>query len=175
MAEKKGKNDSFANIAFLTATESAAGTLTFAKIDMASPMMGEKYALVIHRAESIMSNIHSQFNSTADTAYWALTVSDRLTSIQDLSQPEILFMDSLLRADFGAAASGLLVERPILHDFTSLPGGGLLVPADRLSLGVYGSGLAAALTVSMRVYYTVMPLATDQYWELIEARRVMTT
>ena len=56
-----------------------------------------------------------------------------------------------------------------------MPGGGIIVPADRLFIGIASGGAAAAQAASMRLYYTVMELAEVDYWQLIEARRVMTT
>ncbi len=175
MAAKSKAGDKFANIAHLSVTESAAGTLAFAQLAMANTLMSERFAMVIHRAEVTISNPHSQFNASGDTASYGLALSDRITNITDLSQPELLFFGQTTRIDIGTAASGFFYERPQIFDFTDLPGGGLLVPADRLYIGALGTSLVAVLTVSMRLYYTVMPLETSDYWELIEARRVMTT
>ena len=174
MPAKKTVNDAFANIAYMAVTESAANTLTFAKLEMASNLMTEKAALIIHAAE-IYLNYPSLMDTNGDTLGMAITLSDRLTTIGDLSQPEILISFGFGRYDYGAAASGLLVVRPQKMDFTSMPGGGLLVPADRLYIGVKGSGCSAAGSAIARIYYTVKLLETADYWELIEARRIMTT
>jgi len=175
MAAKSKAGDKFANIAHLQCTEGSAGTLAFAQLAMANTLMSERFAMIIHRADITISNIHSQFNASGDTASYALCLSDRVSNITDLSQPEVLFAGQVTRVDIGTAASGLFYQRPLEMDFSRLPGGGILVPADRLYLGVLGTSLVAALTVAMRIYYTVMPLDTSDYWELIEARRVMTT
>lgn len=176
MAKATGNlRDRYANIAYMFAAESAAGTLTFAQLALVSQLIGEKYALIVHRAEIRLHNVYSDFNSSGDAAKYALTVSDRITDINDLSQPEILFYGDIARVDMGTAASGMFIQRPFLRDFTDLPGEGLLVPADRLYIGVQGVGMANVLQVSMRLYYSVLQLATEDYWELIEARRVMST
>jgi len=176
MAVGKTK-DAFANIAFLTVAESAANTLTFAQLQLTTTLMSEKAALIIHRAEFNLNNINSCFDSTSDYCDLALTVSDRVTPLYDLSQPEILFFARTQRQDFGAAASGFLYDGPRIIDFTNLPGTGLIVPADRLYIGIKSTGAPGAnvQSVQMRLYYTVKSIATDEYWELIEARRVMTT
>jgi len=171
----KSTQDVFANIAYLDATESVAGTLTFAQLAMSSNLIGEKYAIIIHKAEARQHNPYSDFNSSGDVARYALTVTNSITDITDLAQPEILFYADIARVDLGAAASGLFISRPWIRDFMDLPGGGLLVPADRLYLGVQGVGLANVLRMSMRLYYSVKQLSTEDYWELIEARRVMRT
>jgi hypothetical protein len=168
------KMDKFANIAFLTVTESAGTTLTWAQLALVANLQSEKSALIIHRAEMSVGDI-AQLNSSGDYVDFGLSLSDRVTSISDLSQPEMLFWNSIRRQDIGTAATGVYIEFPIIRDFTALPGGGLLVPADRLYVGIKGTGTGAAMVVYMRLYYTVQPLATADYWELIEARRVMTT
>jgi hypothetical protein len=89
--------------------------------------------------------------------------------------PEILFYARLQRIDIGTAASGFFVDFPKKLDFTNLPGGGILVPADRLYVGVKSTGASGVNGVKMRLYYTVMQLATEDYWQLIEARRIMRT
>jgi hypothetical protein len=169
----KLSTDKWANIAYLSVTESAANTLTFAQLQLANNLLSEKAAVIVHRAEMTFDD--TQLNSTGDYIDIALTVSDRITNIADLSQPEILYYYSRQRADFGTAANCVLKDFPILLDFTTLPGGGLLVPADRLYIGIKGTGCAGASKAVSRLYYTVMPLKTEDYWELIEARRVMTT
>lgn len=174
MANKVKAADRFANIAYLTVTESAANTLTFAQLAMATPMVGDKYGLIIHRAEIGFSGWGS-FNSSTDQVNMALTLTDRLTDITDLSQPELLFYQQLIRMDLGAAATGMFIDQPYLRDFANLPNGGLLVPGDRLYAAIVGTGMAAATVLKMRLYYSVLMLEVQDYWELVEARRLMTT
>jgi hypothetical protein len=174
MASKSKAGDKFANIAFLSVTESAANTLTFKALAMANNLLSEKAAIIIHRAEW-QTNARGYMNSTGDYHEIVLALSDRITAIYDLSQPEILMYNSISRLDLGVAASGLILDGLFARDFTSLPGGGVIVPADRLYIGAQGTGLSAASVTTMRIYYTVLALDVSDYWELIEARRVMTT
>lgn len=167
--------DKFANIAYLAVVETAANTLTFAQLQIASNLMDKKYALVIERIHYLVQPLATVFDTTGDYLNIAVTVSDRLSSISDLSQPEILDLVQLQRRDYGAAASGSIEDSVIQRDFTSLSGGGILVPADRLYLGAKGSGLASATTVLARMWYSVLEIGVNEYWELIEARRIMTT
>lgn len=174
MPKTASVTDKFANIAYLKVTESSAATLTFAQLQLANNLISEKAALILNRAEFMVSGLAS-LNSTGDYVDIALTVSDRVTPLDDLSQPEILFHQAVERVDHGTAATSHLVEWPFTRDFNSLPGGGILVPADRLYLGIKGTGTTPAISAIMRLYYTVISLTTDDYWELIQARRVMTT
>jgi hypothetical protein len=174
MAMKKATGDKFANLAYLTVTESGTDTLTFAQLQLASNLMSEKAALIIHRAEFTITN-PAVLNSTTDYTDVALTLSDRVTLLYDFSQPELLFYKRIQRIDFGTAAAASLYQWPMELDFTQLPGGGLLVPADRLYIGIKSGGSSGANGATMRLFYTVMSLDTTDYWELIDARRVMTT
>jgi hypothetical protein len=67
------------------------------------------------------------------------------------------------------------VPQPQTLDFSTLPGTGIIVPADNLYVGIKGTTCGAAGLASIRIYYTVKALKTEEYWDLIEARRVMTT
>lgn len=174
MAVKKS-GDVFANMAFLGVTESAANTLTFAQLQLANALMSEKVAMVIHRIQVFSSVGPSAFNASGDQQRIAVCLTDRLTDIQDLSQPEILTTITKERWDFGAAASGMVVTTPLDFDFNAMPGGGILVPADRIYVGVQGLSLAVATSAYIRLWYTIMPLSKEDFWDLIEARRIMTT
>lgn len=169
------QTDAYANIAYLEALESAANTLTWTRLQLASNLMSEKAALIIHRADIQLDPNGTALNGANDFTSMCIAVSDRITDIRDLSQPEILLGLWLSRIEYGAAASGILTERPKVLDFTTLPGGGIIVPADNLYIGIESGGAAAALSAKCRLYYTVKPLKTEEYWDLIEARRVMTT
>jgi len=169
---KKAASDKFANMAYLTVVESSATTLTFGKLDIANNLLSEKVALVIHRTESIVVS-PTHLVGAADAITYALVVSNKLTDIYDLSQPEILFTKQIVRHDAGTPATAAFFELPLVNDFSTLPGGGLIVPADRLYVGIVGYSTATASTIKMRLYYTVMPLAEADYWELIQARRVL--
>lgn len=168
--------DFYANLAYFSCTESAANTLTFAKLDVATgALLGEKkYAMLIHRVEfSIPSSAFwSNFNSTGDRTNVALTVSNSISGLS-LSQAEVITTTILERVDYGTAASGFIAESPFVKDFSSLPGTGMLVPADKLFLGVSSTGAANAQTIGCRLYYTMKELKVEEYWDLVESRRML--
>jgi hypothetical protein len=73
----------------------------------------------------------------------------------------------------GVAAAGMFVMNPYTKDFTSLAGGGILVPPNPLYLAVQGNNLVNAQTVYARLFYTHVELKPDEFWELVEARRII--
>jgi len=169
MADKK---DQFANYAILSVTESAANTLTFKKLETGISL-NEKVAWIIARIEYFINSITATtFNSDSDILTYGLSLSNAFAT-PALTENTIIDHNVIARLDFGAAATGGLHRMPFVKAFSSLPGGGIIVPPTPLYLYAKGTGLAAADTVVARIHYTLLTLAVDQYWELVEARRVL--
>jgi hypothetical protein len=186
MATKNNVSDQFANIAYLELTQTLANTIEFKRLDIVTGALlaaEKKYGLIIHRAEYFLDGINSaNFATEAARLEWALCVSPNLANL-NLDQAEILdavhmaFLNQETALGTIANGSGLPMApryEPIVHDFDTV--GGLLIPADRLYLGINSSGLAAAgPRIRARLWYTTMTLSSEQYWELIEARRIIST
>lgn len=171
MATKK--TDTFSNVAAISVTESAANTQTAAKFAFPFSIM-DKMALVIQRIEYILGGL-TQLNSSGDGLYVAISAAASLVDITNQADP--LMIDSMrqVRLDLGAAASGMLLYHPFIKDYTNLAGGGLLVAPSPLYLIGQGVGLAGASTSWVRLYYTYMELGTDEYWQLVESRRIISS
>lgn len=164
----------YAQIAYLTCAESAANTLTYATLNIGQlSLLGDKFAMVIHRCEFELDD-WSTLNSTGDLCAAALTVSNALSAIT-LNYAEVVTRQIWKRLDFGTAATGTLQRLPDVRAFEEMPGGGLIVPADRLYLAVKSEGASAANTVKVRLYYTLKQLKPDEYWQLVESRTILTT
>jgi hypothetical protein len=173
MATKQG-GDLFSNMAIISVSESAANTLTFKKLETGISLT-EKVAWVIHRLEWLIPTPHNSiFNADADTLYWGLALSNAWTAAA-LSESTIIDFNSMTRLDYGTAANSIPFVRPIVKDFSGMPGGGLLVPPTPMYAYAQGISLAAAVTVAVRLHYTMKTMAINEYWELVEARRVLTS
>jgi len=168
------KADQFANYAIVTVTESAANTLTFKKLETGISLT-EKVAWVLSRVEYVPTTpSNSVFNGDGDSLYFGLSLSSSFTSV-GLTENTIIDYNQMTRLDFGTAASSYLYLRPMIKDFSNLPGGGILIPPNPLYLFAQGTGLASATSVIARMHYSLLPLSVDQYWELVEARRVLSS
>lgn len=166
--------DKFANYAIVSCDESAANTLTFKKLETGISLT-EKVAWVINRVEYIItSQLAAMFNGDGDVFYFGLALSNAW-STPSMAESTILDYNTVQRIDYGTAAVAFLKSMPFIKDFSSLPGGGILVPPNPLYLYAKGLGLASANGVVARMHYTLLPLAVDQYWELVEARRVLSS
>lgn|SRR3972149_1952170 len=166
--------DKFANQAVITCTESAANTLTFKKLETGISLF-EKVAWVISRIEYFVSNqLAAVFNGDGDSLQFALTATDQITTLS-LTNAAVLDYIELMRGDYGTAASMHFINRPITKDFSSLPGGGILCPPNPLYLGVKGTGLVNADTVIAKLFYVNLALKAEEYWELVESRRIISS
>lgn len=168
------KADNYANFAAVLVTESAANTQTAIKFAFPFSIM-DKMALVINRMEYLLGNLSAGFNSTADFSTIALTSASTVTDITSQSDPLIIDSVRYSRLDYGTAASGMLITQPYIKDFASLPGAGLLVAPSPLYAMIQSSGAASAMFCWVKLFYTYIELNTDEYWQLVESRRVISS
>lgn len=173
MAKEKTK-DLFSNIAYASVTESAANTLTFAEINT-GVSVHQKIAWIISRISwHIPDSELDSMAAQSDAMDMGLTLSDKVDSLSDLSDPALLSRNGLYLYQMGTPATGLLMQQPIERDYSSLPGGGLIITPKPLYAALKCTGFAAAATVSCRIYYTIKELAADEFWELVQASRIVT-
>lgn len=171
MASKK--IDSYSNVAAIYVEESAANTFTVAKFAFPFSIM-DKMALVIQRLEYWLGGL-DQLNGTTDRTVAGLFASATITNVESQNDPLVIDTMRIQRIDYGAAASGLGIVLPIVKDFTNLAGGGILVAPSPLYAGIKATGAAGVTSCWLRMYYTYMELASDEYWQLVESRRIIST
>jgi hypothetical protein len=164
--------DVYANMAIATVTESAANTLTYKKIETGISF-DRQVAWVINRLEySMGSLLAANFNGDGDALEMGLAISNSWATIT-LSELAIIDYASIQRADFGAAASMVHIRQPFQKDFSSLPGGGLIIAPSPLYFWAKGTGLVAATNDAVRIYYTLLELDGAAALELFQARRAI--
>jgi hypothetical protein len=174
------KVDQYAQVAYMQNTIVAAGTLTFAllqisKFALDTPKLGLKIARVEIDISAWMNQliVHAGAGTSEDLSV-GLTVSNLVSSLSYVN-PEVIYVQAA-KSYFCTAIGTVLDMDPIIKsDFTGFPGGGLLIPADRLYLAGSMSAIGAAVTISSRMWYTVVPLDANGYLELIEQRSILST
>lgn len=171
MAQATKVSDRYCNTATITITETAANTLTYKKLETGFSLF-DKQAWLIQRLEYVLDE---RFNATADALDVALMSSNTRTSIADLgtfSDSTVIDKVKWVRSDIGTAASGLYYVQPqIVKDFTNLSGGGILMPATPIYGAAQGTSLSAASSNIIRMFFTVIELKPEEFWELVESRR----
>lgn len=163
--------DQYANVAALKVTESAANTQTSTKFSFPFSIM-DKMGILISRIEYDLQSM-GWSGASSDRLRAGLIASATVADPDDPADPLIVDMTKWFTFYMGAAASGIVFNSTTVKDFTNLPGGGLLVAPNPLYAMVHGLSAAAAGTVTFRLYYTYMELATDEYWQLVESRRII--
>jgi hypothetical protein len=169
----KAKTDTFANFAAVKVQESAAATQTSVKYAFPFSIM-DKMALIISRIEYWLPSF-VMINTSADIFYCAVTASAAVIDIANQADPLIIDSMATVRTDYGAAASGILTQTPFIKDFSALPGGGLITAPSPLYGMVQGVGTTPAALCFIKLFYTYIELATDEYWQLVESRRVISS
>lgn len=169
----KGKTDSFANFAAVKVVESAANTQTTTKFAFPFSIM-DKMALIVSRIEYWLST-PDKLDTSGDYVYMAISAASTVTDISAQNDPLIIDNKLYIRRDLGTAASGLLFEQPYVKDFSQLPGGGLIMAPAPLYAMLQGSGCSAANVAWFKLFYTYMELSSDEYWQLVESRRIISS
>ena len=161
--------DRFANIITESVECSTANTLTFQEITVGLSIF-DKAGILLNRIEYIPSKAMIQEMTAADdTIEMAVTTSNTITTLS-VTQTQVIDKVLLNRLDLGTAASGHILEVPIVRDMSTLPGGGVLITPRPWYIALNTAGLASAGTLTIRFYFTVMKLQPAEYFELLETR-----
>lgn len=166
LVAKKGKRDQYANIGYGVVTMSAANALTFSQIQFAVGLF-QGIAILLHRVlwRPTSTSIR-ELVAASDALYLALTTSNRLANIVDLSEPAIVAALSLI----GKGVATENQELPLISDFTMLPGGGKLIPANPIYVAAFTEGAAAASSIRCQMEFTFVELSAADYLELIQSQ-----
>ena len=162
---KSTLKDVYGNRAFERVQTSAANTITFEQIQFGVGLF-QGVAMVISRVEWFPTSI-GELLLAADRLQVALTNRDDLTSLNALSQ-NVLVLKELKCAQVGAVVSLTLNESPYVSDLSTLPGGGLILPANPLYIAIDTEGYADATGVEAVLYLTIKALADAEYIELVQ-------
>jgi hypothetical protein len=162
---KSAITDKYSNVAFATVTLSAANTLTFNQILMGTGVFAG-VALLINRIlwNPTVTSLREIVAATDDLTM-ALVSSNRLATIFDATDPSVLAQKRLV-------GIGVAVERyelPLISDFSTLPGGGKLIPASPLWMAGHTSGAAAASVIRCQLDFTFIQLEAADYLELMQS------
>lgn len=157
-------DDRFANIATISTTESAANTLTFNGIQTG---VGAQFMLgmIIDKIHYYVDDAFDELVGAGDKITVAITISNKITSIGDISDRRILHSFGLERQDGGAPVDNpLIYKSPEVVDFTPP----ILHAEQNMWLGVKGNSLANPVTCAVRVYFRYIALTDKNFVELAQ-------
>lgn len=166
-------SDKFANIATVEVTMSGANVLSFAELRTQvgiNPDRKSAAALIIDEIDYLPGTASiGEMTTAADEILMAITISNAVTDIKDITDRRILHAGDLLRKDNGTAASAELVKLPLVHQFFPP-----LITAERsLYLGMDSVGLASAGILRCRIYHRVVQITQGEFLELAEVFRLV--
>lgn len=164
------KADQYCNLFQFTATESAANTLTFGEINLGLTIF-QKVGIVINRVlVEWSSDLISDLNQDADQLQVAITQSDQISDLS-ITQNAVVWKDKIHLSLQDATSFNTLVDLMHVTDFSTLPGGGELIAPRPLYWGIRGTGLSAVRATTVRMWFTIVELKTEEYFEILESRR----
>ncbi len=167
------RTDKFSNIARIAITMSAPNVLSFQRM-YSGVSQFEKVCWVIHRIEYFLTvGMLAEMTVDADEITMALTTTDAISAL-NTEQSSVLDIAKWQKLLTGTVVSEMIQKQPTIHDFGSLPGGGLIVVPAPLYLAMDTAGLASAGVASMRIRFTWKTLKAEEYWELVESTRIIT-
>jgi hypothetical protein len=176
MAKTSVIADKYPQFMTLGTLMSAANTLTFGRVSVGVSIF-DYAAFLLNRIEYYFNPATLQeLVGDSDSLSAAITGSDGIADL-NLTRPEVYdnFQLCVNIGDILITTMNGMYAQPWIHDFTNMPGGGILVPAQDIYLGMTSSGFVTAGQAAARVYYQVVPLKAEDYIELAQRLRVLST
>lgn len=155
--------DLYVNRAYIEVTMSAANTITFSQIRWAVGTF-EGIAIKVIRIlyyPSLASR--REIVAATDSLNMGITGRNDLASLDPTNQG---IYDT--RNIVGVGANVEHMDNPIESKFDSLPGGGLLLPANPMYLAADSAGFVAAAVVRAIVYYVFVRLSDKESLEVLQ-------
>jgi len=164
-------SDKYANQGVVTLTPTL-NTLSFEELASFVSVF-ERKAFLISRVEYVLGQTGIK-EMDAETDYCLFGLSNSNTfSTPLITEPSIFDYNELVTVLQAAGVSSHIVQMPYIKDLSTLPGGGALVPCRPIFLYAQSGGWVAAGSFSARIYFTVVDLKAEEYWELVEATRLV--
>ncbi|MBA7585949.1 hypothetical protein ES708_27943 [subsurface metagenome] len=170
---KEQQIDKFSNTAFVGVQECSANTLTFAELNTGVGTH-EKVAWVVSRIDWFPRGATLAGLVAPDDLFdVALCSSSKIDDIANKNDPGVLVAKTFSISLHGTAASAQLIVTPMVDEFGNLPGGGIILTPKPLYLAAKGTSLAVAGYCGCRIHYTQRVLKADEFWELVQASRIV--
>ena len=165
--------DRFANIATILVTASGANTLTFQELRTQVGIESDRksaQAMIVDEIDYMPNpGALNEMTVAADRIDFALTISNAVTDLNDITDRRILHSGYFLRTDFGTAAAAALQKMPFVFQFFPP-----LITAERsLFLAVNSVGLASAAQMRARIYHRIVRVSQSEFLELAEVFRLV--
>ena len=161
--------DSYSNIYQLVLTESAANTLTYFEINLGLTLF-QKRAILVNRIviDWGYAGIKA-LQGADDTTIVGLCQSNTPASIS-LTDSSTIWKAQKGGFIHGTPANYDVREIVDTFDLSAIPGGGEFIVPTPLYGAIQSASVTAAQTATMRIYFQVVELKPEEYFELLESR-----
>ena len=171
MAKAASQRDVYSNKAYGSVTESAANTLTFSEIST-NVNVFDKMAWIVNRMEWYCPpGTLNLLVGAGDALQIALTSSQNLSAL-GLDNPGVIDMFQLSYYTVGGA-NAKIWNMPFIRDFSTLPGGGIIIAPRPLYVAIVGTSLATPASAEMRMSFQQKVLSADEYLEMVDFYRIV--
>lgn len=155
-------------------TMSAANTLTYAQIGIGAALF-DYAAFLVQRVEYNLARAsYDELIASSDAAHVAIAGNSAVSDIYTTNNPAVYDRKSWFPI-VSSTGWANMEHAPAVNDFSTYPGGGLLVPAQDIFVYMQTSGFAAAGAAIGRIVYRVIELQATEYIELVQRLRVLST
>ena len=161
--------DDYANIYQIVLTESAPATLTYFEINLGLTLFQKKAILVNRIVVDWTQATLEKIIGVSDTVIVGLCQSNIPASIA-LTDSSTIWKAQKLAHPTGTPAEMEILDVVQVFDLTRIPGGGEFIVPTPLYGAIQAASIATATTVTVRMYFQVVDLKPDQYFELLESR-----
>ncbi len=172
MAESKSMMDNFPQVIWQDGIAPlAVGRGLYAAWDLDLGISGrELIAAVIHRIEYQFDTAKDwvDFDALAGMAVMGRNLQGEAQHDDHLRSAYCYDYAELQHVPFGAPAVTQINSNRVSHDFSGMPGGGLIVPARPLYAHFWTFASATAIVSMVGVYYTLQTVNQANYLDLIQ-------
>lgn len=161
--------DAFANKLASSLNTAVADTPISLQILTGVPLY-ERMGVILHRVEYQPATASIAL-LVADGDYMIVELSLHEQPESGIGSPEIIDEARWQIKGTMANLQWNPADTHVIHDFTALPGGGILLPAVPMYIRFLTSSLDAVATIDFRIFFTYKELSPSDYFDLIEAVR----
>ncbi|MBA7549404.1 hypothetical protein ES705_41885 [subsurface metagenome] len=168
MAKRK---DEFSNLILTEVTMPTLNVIEYEEIEIGLNLF-DKVALVISRIEYIPASLAWQELDAGNKALWFGLIQSNAPALVSANERSVVDYKRLTVVEMGVVADGQVMVEPLVTDFSTLPGGGIIIAPKPLYIFACTSAYAVNFgAVVARIYFTIRTMADADYLELLESRR----
>lgn len=178
MASKAGLkvvSGGYSQRALVEVSQAVAGDPKWEHLDViAGNMLGtSRYGLLIRELGYSFTSAVIDAEAESFSACVATENLDDDVGPFSLRDGRVVDLCYVCNAFFETAVGADVIEYPIIHTFTHRLGDGILVPADRVWVGVDSVGIGSVISVFVSIIYDVIEMGAEDYLDLLQSRQIL--